>query len=225
MSRAAMLWTGGKDCSLALYEARRAGLDISCLITFAPANPQFLAHPPAFMRLQAEALGLPHEVITIREPFAASYERALAGLRTERDISVVITGDIAEVGGSPNWIRARSEPAGLNVLTPLWGRDRQGLLEEQLAHGFRIIFSCVDTRWLAADWVGRVLDEEAVDELREIHARNGIDLCGEEGEYHTLVTDGPTFRHAVVIPGHSIRTRQGRAYLEIHGLIPAEAAQ
>ena len=221
MQRAAMLWTGGKDCSLALYEARRDGYDVRCLVTFAPPEPKFLAHPPAFIKMQAQALTLPHHILSISEPFEKSYETALVKLRDEMGISTVITGDIAEVNGSPNWIRERSRPVGLQVHTPLWGRDRLALLQQQLAGGFKIIFSCVHTRWLAADWVGRELDDAAIAELRGVRERNGLDLCGEEGEYHTLVTDGPTFTHPIRIRSHSKRTREALAYLEIHELEPA----
>jgi len=110
MQSAAMLWTGGKDCSLALYEAGRDGYDVRCLVTFAPSNPNFLAHPPAFIKMQAQAMALPHYILPISEPFEKSYEAALCKLREKMGISTVITGDIAEVGGSPNWIRERSRP-------------------------------------------------------------------------------------------------------------------
>ena len=218
MQSAAMLWTGGKDCSLALYEAGRDGYDVRCLVTFAPSNPNFLAHPPAFIKMQAQALALPHHILPISEPFEKSYEAALCKLREEMGINTVITGDIAEVGGSPNWIRERSRPVGMNVHTPLWGRERLALLQQQLASGFKAIFSCVNTRWLAAGWVGRELDDAAIAELRGIRDRTGLDLCGEEGEYHTLVTDGPSFAHAIHICSHSKRTRDLLAYMEIHEL-------
>jgi len=213
-----MLWTGGKDCSLALHEARRDGYDVRCLVTFAPPEPKFLAHPPAFIKLQAEALALPHHLVSISEPFEKSYETALGRLRDELGIDTVITGDIAEVNGSPNWIRERSRPVGLQVYTPLWGRDRLTLLRQQLAGGFKIIFSCVNTRWLTQDWLGRELDDAAIAGLRGVREQTGLDLCGEEGEYHTLVTDGPTFKRPVRIRSHSKRTKDVLAYLEIHEL-------
>ena len=155
-----------------------------------------------------------------------AHERGLLGqqpdllckLREEMGINTVITGDIAEVGGSPNWIRERSRPVGMNVHTPLWGRERLALLQQQLASGFKAIFSCVNTRWLAAGWVGRELDGAAIADLRGIRDRTGLDLCGEEGEYHTLVTDGPSFAHAIHICSHSKRTRDLLAYMEIHEL-------
>ena len=165
MQNAAMLWTGGKDCSLALYEARRDGYGISCLVTFAPLNPNFLAHPPAFIKLQAQALALPQHILSINEPIEQSYESALCKLRDEMGVETVITGDIAEVNGSQNWIRERSRPVGMKVHTPLWGRDRLTLLRQQLASGFKISFSCVNTRWLTSSWVGRELDQSAIADL------------------------------------------------------------
>jgi len=216
MQTAAILWTGGKDCSLALLEARRDPYDVRCLVTFAPLNLKFLAHPPVFIKMQAQALALPHYILPITEPFEKSYETALCELRDKMGISTVITGDIAEVGGSPNWIRERSRPVGMNVHTPLWGRDRLALLEQQLANGFKVIFSCVNTRWLAAGWVGRELDDAAIADLRDVRDRTGLDICGEEGEYHTLVTDGPSFTRPIRIRSHSRRTRDLLAYMEIH---------
>jgi diphthine-ammonia ligase len=192
-ANAAVLWTGGKDSLLALHEA----------------------HPVSLMKLQAEALALPHFLWPVSAPFAESYEAGLRWLKDTLDIGTVITGDIAEVGGSPNWIRERSRPVGLNVLTPLWGRDRLALLEGLLAARFKVVFSCVKTRWLDAGWVGRELDHQAIAGLRSLRAQNGLDLCGEEGEYHTLVTDAPHFNQRVQLGACRVRCREELAYLEI----------
>jgi diphthine-ammonia ligase len=198
MSRnAAMLWTGGKDCSLALHEAAESGCHIRCLVTFAPPRPTFLAHPIAFMRIQSQALAIPHFMCPVRPPFADSYEAGLRYLRDELAIDTIITGDIAEVGGAPNWIRERNRQVGLNVLMPLWGRDRQSLLEQLIIGGFKVIFSCVRIPTLSPDWIGRALTTTAIDELGAIRKGTGLDLCGEEGEYHTLTLDGPRFERTI----------------------------
>ncbi len=218
MQNAAMLWTGGKDSALALHEAVLCDCRVRCLVTFAPTDPDFLAHPLAFIKLQAQALNLPHHVLSIQEPFAQGYETALAQLRDEMNIDAVITGDIAEVAESPNWIRERSRPVGLAVHTPLWGRDRLSLLRQLLDHGFCVRFSCVKTRWLDEDWVGRELDEPAIDDLQRVREKNSLDLCGEEGEYHTLVTDGPDFKRRIAIHSASRRQMDSLAHWEIHKL-------
>jgi len=216
MKTAAMLWTGGKDSALALFEARGSDYDVRCLVTFAPPKPDFLAHPLAFMKLQAEALGLPHHVLQVNEPFAADYETHLRTMRNEMGIDAVVTGDIAEVNGSPNWIRERSRPVGMEVHTPLWGRDRQTLLEELLNQRFTVRFSCVKKRWLSESWVGRTLNEPTIAELQTVRERTGLDLCGEEGEYHTLVTDGPQFSRAIEVQSYSVRATESLAFMEIH---------
>ncbi len=214
-ANAAVLWTGGKDSALALHEAPEHGFHVRCLLTFAPPNPDFLAHPIPVMKLQAEALGLPHHVWPVQDPVAESYEAGLRWLRTELDIHTVITGDIAEVAGAPNWIRERSRPVGINVHTPLWGRDRLTLLRQLQTARFKVIFSCVKTRWLPADWTGRELDATAIQELQTLRAQNGLDLCGEEGEYHTLVTHGPGFQARLNLGPTQIRHRESLAHLEI----------
>src|SRR5688500_18360768 len=98
---AGMLWTGGKDSMLALHEAREKGYDVKGLITCTPENPSFLAHPLEIMRLQSEALGLPHLAVVIREPYDEGYAQALRGLKEWKGIDTVITGDIATVNGLP----------------------------------------------------------------------------------------------------------------------------
>ena len=216
MQNAAMLWTGGKDSSMALYEAGQNGYRIRCLVTFAPPEPDFLAHPLGFIKMQAQALGLPHHVFPISAPFEQSYEASLRRLRDEMDIHCVVTGDIAEVDGNPNWIRERSRPVGMRVHTPLWERDRNVLLRQLLDRGFKTRFSCVNTRWLDESWVGRELDDAAIAELRIIREQTGLDLCGEEGEYHTMVTDGPPFTRGIDIRSYSKRIAGSLAYMEIH---------
>ena len=221
MRDAAMLWTGGKDSSMALYEAGRNNCRVRCLVTFAPPGARFLAHPLDFIELQAEALALPHHVLPISEPFAESYERALAEVRDRFGVDGVVTGDIAEVERMPNWIRERCRAVGMRVITPLWKRDRRALLEQLLSRGFRARISCVDVRWLPEDWVGRELDDAAVTELCALSRQTGMDPCGEAGEYHTLVVDGPQFARGIDIRSFSRRRTDSLAYMDIHELAPA----
>lgn len=222
MQDAAVLWTGGKDSALALYEAGRNGCRVRCLATFAPPQPDFKAHPLTVIRLQAQALGLPHHVLPVTAPFAAGYETALRKLRDEFGVGCAITGDIDEIDGKPNWIGERCRAVGMRVHLPLWGRERELLLEQLLERGFRTRISCVDMRRLDASWVGRELDGSSIAELRAVHARTGIDLCGEEGEYHTLIVDGPSFARLVEIRSRATRTVGPLAYMVIQDAVLAD---
>ncbi|HDZ8842503.1 hypothetical protein [Aeromonas dhakensis] len=213
MSRVIVLWSGGKDAMQALCHAREAGHQVVALATFAPPSPRFLAHPLSQVRRQAAALGLPHLLVTIEAPFDLGYERALTKLKDEWQLDGVVTGDIDSVGGAPNWIRERCRPLGLTVHTPLWQQPREALLADLLARGIVAHLSCVDTDVLTPEWVGRVLDKGALAELQQLAATRGFDACGEQGEYHTMVTDGPGFAAPLVLGRWQVARQEGLAYL------------
>lgn len=213
-----MLWTGGKDSALALLEATRSGCDVRCLATFAPPNPDFLAHPLPVIEAQAEALQLPHYVLDVREPFEKGYEAALNALRDGFGVDGVVTGDIAEIDRKPNWIAERARAIGMQAWSPLWKARRDELLRRFIAAGFRAVISCVDTRWLGQDWAGRFLDRQAIEELEHVRRHNGLDLCGENGEYHTMVVDGPMFASSISIAVRTRRTAGSLAYIDVDEL-------
>ena len=216
---ACVLWTGGKDSALALHRARAAGARVECLATFAPEHPAFLAHPIAIMRLQAEALGLPHVIVTVREPMEPSYRDGIAELCAARGLDTLVTGDIDLVAGHPNWIRRCCLGLPVEVHTPLWGADRDALLDELLAARFRVIFSLVKRPWLGADWAGRELTADSLAELRRLRDQRGFDLCGENGEYHTMVLDGPGFANAIDLAEWSVAERGEMSYVDIKRVV------
>lgn len=211
---AAVLWTGGKDCALAHYEAVLAGHRVTCLVTFAPESGEFLSHPLDFMGYQAEAMGLPHRVIPVVEPFRDSYVNAIRALGAEHGVDALITGDIAEVDGYPNWIRECSEGSGVQVLTPLWGADRLDLLHRLLDRKFRVVMSCVKSPWLTHEWLGREITAETMNELQALNRVNGVDPCGENGEFHTVVSDGPMFETPIDLVAGEIVEREGVVYCD-----------
>jgi diphthine-ammonia ligase len=195
---AAVLWTGGKDSALALH--RSSALGVTELVTFVPPDAHFRAHDLGLMAWQARAVGLPHRQIVVEAPYEAGYDRALASLR-ERGIERVVTGDIAEVGGQPNFISARAERVGLRVELPLWGVDRRAHLEQLVALGFDVLLTFVNEPWLDASWAGRHLSPTALLELAQLSRKNGLDLAGENGEYHSMVLAGPGWQHALRVEG------------------------
>lgn len=215
---ATVLWTGGKDSVMALHEAEQSGYHVRCLVTFIPPKPSFFAHPLAFIKLQAQALGLPHYVLVVDSPYEKNYEDGLRWLREEMRVNTVVTGDIEEVDKHPNWIRERSLTVGMEVYTPLWHRARQALLQQLLTNGYKARISCVKRPLLAESWVGRRMERPTITELVKLCARNGMDLCGERGEYHTLVTDGPRFAYEVSIGSYSRRSAGALTYMELRDL-------
>jgi uncharacterized protein (TIGR00290 family) len=198
---AAVLWTGGKDSALALYHA--ALLNVTELVTFVPPNAEFRAHNLRLMAAQARAIGLPHRQMLIEPPFETGYERAFCELRAS-GIERVVTGDIAELGGQPNFINAPAQRAGLELELPLWGVDRRAHLERIVALGFDVLLTYVNEPWLGPEWVGRHLDAQALAELSALSRENGLDVAGENGEYHSMVLGGPGWQHALGVQGRTI---------------------
>jgi len=215
---AAVLWTGGKDSCLALYEATRLGLDVRQLVTFVPSTPQFRAHPLPFMRLQADALGIPHRTIEVQQPYDSSYQAGIQMLRDRWGIGTLITGDLRPVSGHPNWISQCARSTGTEILMPLWAHDGAEVLTKFVKLGFRAIVSCIRTSCMTTDWVGMALDTEALGELSGLAVQKGFDVCGEQGEYHTLVVDGPLFQKRIRIEDYTTTTGEGIAYMEIQAV-------
>jgi diphthine-ammonia ligase len=212
--RAAVLWTGGKDSALALF--RSTHLRVTELVTFVPPAARFRAHDLNLMVLQARSVGLPHRQIVVEEPYESGYERALEGLRAD-GVECVVTGDIAEVDGQSNFIAARAERVGMRVELPLWGVDRAEHLREIVASGFDVVLTLVKGPWLDETWVGRHLDVRALLELATLNRERGLDLAGENGEYHSMVLGGPGWKRHLAITGFT-RSAGCQHYLEITGV-------
>ena len=213
--KGAILWTGGKDSALALYIAEQLGIEIINLCTFAPKDAKFCSHPLKFMSMQAEALGIPHYILNIEEPYDKSYEDHLTYLRETTDISIIITGDISEIGDYPNWINERCKSINCELFLPLWYSNRLKLLETLLKIKFEIIFSYVKEPWFTKHWVGKKLNRQTINELISLKNKKNLDLCGEQGEYHTLVLDSPNFKKKIEISDYSVTSADSAHYLNL----------
>lgn len=216
--KSAVLWTGGKDSALALYEARKAGYLIERLVTFAPPNPEFLAHPISVMRMQAQAMGFPHEVVEISSDARAGYRNAFTRLRQQNGIAALITGDIDLVEGMPNFVRECCQGMDMEVLMPLWQRNRSELMRQLVELNFEVIFTLVKQPWFTTDWLGRRIGVESLLALEDLHRVNGVDVCGENGEYHTMVLDGPIFRERLTLELGAPKQTGQMAHLSIKAI-------
>jgi diphthamide synthase (EF-2-diphthine--ammonia ligase) len=201
----ALSFSGGKDCVLALHRCRAARLRVACLVTFVPAEaPRFLAHPLPVIAAQAAALGLPWRRCPLRGlDYAQSYRGAIAALAADFGVSALVTGDLADV--CDNFLPRAAAGTGVRVVRPLFGACRRGVLAELLGAGFCVIVSCADLRAcsaaLAERLVGAHLGADALQggALADALAAEGVDACGEHGEFHTWVLSGPGFAHAVAL--------------------------
>ncbi|MNS43971.1 ATP-binding region [compost metagenome] len=151
----------------------------------------------------------------INEPFKEGYEAAIQNLKNDLGIELLISGDIDEVNNFPSWIKERSEAVGMEVYTPLWQIDRMELINRIPNEDFRVIFSLVRKPWFTSSWVGDRINPSKIDQLSMFRELKGIDICGEQGEYHTLVLDGPIFNKTMVIQESHIEAKSDFYYLQI----------
>lgn len=194
-------WSGGKDSAMALHALRQdAGHEVVSLVTTVSERyDRVCIHGVrrALLERQAAALGLPlHPVWLSPEATEGEYEHrigeALAGFRS-RGIRRVAFGDIFLRDLRERRERHLAE-LGLTALFPIWMRDTRELVGSFLRDGFRAILSCVDTRALPEAFAGREIDGRFLDDLPR-----AVDPCGENGEYHSFVFDGPGFATPVPV--------------------------
>lgn len=214
--KAIVSWSGGKDGMLALLEAR-GDYDIVGLLTTVTEEYDRVSMHGVRTRLleqQAEALDLPLEKVLIpptcvNADYEARMGAALARYRAA-GVSAVLCGDLF-LEDIRRYREEKLFAGGLTGVFPLWGRDTGELARRLLALGFRAVLCCVDTRALTADFAGRLFDEALLADLPP-----GVDPCGENGEFHTFVFDGPGFRRPVrCTPGERV-LRDGRfAYCDL----------
>ncbi len=198
--RLAGLLSGGKDSVYAARLTQLEGHELAYLVSLRSKNPDsYMFHTVNIdlARLQAEAWGIEYrETITEGEK-----EKELSDLKnalSELDTDGVITGAIAS-----NYQRERVDKVcdelGLTHLSPLWGRNREELLQEMLESGMKIIFSAVAAHGLDQSWLGQPIDHTIATKLKQLSDKYGVDMCGEGGEYESLVLDAPWFNKRIEI--------------------------
>lgn len=187
-------WSGGKDSMLALLRERAAGHRIDALLAmFDESGERSRSHgiAPALMHAQAQALGIP---LVICRAGWADYEAVFVARLHEfarQGVARVVFGDI-DLQAHRDWEEGACARAGMRAVLPLWHEPRRALVDEVLRLGIRARVVCVDARWLGARWCGREFDSAFLAELPP-----EVDSCGENGEFHTFVFDGPGFAHPV----------------------------
>lgn len=190
-------FSGGKDSTLALYKAMQAGEAAGLIVMLEEEGKRSRSHgmPPELIRAQAEAIGLP---VLAGAASWTDYESVFMGLLAEaksRGAEVLVTGDL-DVPEHGCWHDRVTKNAGLGLGMPLWGMDHLKAVQEFINLGFVTILVTVNlSKGMKEEDLGRVLTHEFVDEL----LARGIDPCGEGGEFHTTVIDGPIFKQPIPV--------------------------
>lgn len=187
--RFAALWSGGKDCALAVARAREQGIDVTAFVSVVDAATErvrFHGTRAAVLAEQAAAAGA--ELRLVRASWSgmeAALAAEFAALR-RAGIEGVVMGNV-HLADVRAWYEERTTAAGLVHVEPVWGLDPAALVTEYVARGGRALVTCVDTARLDGAWLGRELTGPVP----------GVDAAGELGEYHTLAIAGPPFARPV----------------------------
>lgn len=209
----ALSFSGGKDSMLALDRAVRSGLRVAYLVTMydeASQRVRFHGVPISLIQTQADALGIPLLRYSTRpETFESAFLQSLTDLH-QRNASGIIFGNI-HLADVRAWYEERTTAAGLEHVEPLWGDTPAALVRECIARGYVATLTSIELARAKAGWLGATLTEQLVQDFE----REGIDPCGERGEYHTFVSNGPLLAHPVSIHLGEVVTMPGYQLIDI----------
>lgn len=187
-------WSGGKESAMAFYRAQRTGVRITCLINMLSEDGKHSrSHglEPELLKRQALAIKVPIlQQKTTWEDYEENFQKAILKLK-EKSIIAGVFGDI-NLQEHRDWIERICKENEIEPILPLWGENRKDLLLEFIEAGFKAIVVTVNSEFLNGGWLGRRIDEKFISDLEKM---SNIDLCGERGEYHTFVYDGPIFQN------------------------------
>jgi uncharacterized protein (TIGR00290 family) len=212
-----MSWSSGKDSALALHHALSDGeVEVTGLLTTVNAEFDRVAMHGvrrALLERQAETLGLPLHVVELPWPCSNEIYEQLMGKAVT---AAVTAGAEAMVFGDLFLVDVRAyrermlEGTGLRPLFPLWRRPTPELARELIASGVRAVVTCVDRAQAPSELAGRWYDDELLAELP-----TAVDLCGENGEFHTVVVDGPDFSAPIAVTVGEIVERDGFVFADV----------
>jgi uncharacterized protein (TIGR00290 family) len=201
MNNAYMNWSGGKDSSLCLYHVMQGKrYRVDCLLTSVnAAHNRVSMHGVRRELLEAQALsvGLPLHTIELPEqPGMQEYENAMmdkVGYLKNKGCTHSIFGDIF-LEDLKLYREQKLQQLDITCVFPLWKIPTTRLMQEFIQLGFKAIIVCVNEKYLDKSFCGRLIDESFVRDLP-----SNVDVCGENGEFHSYVFDGPIFKHPVPV--------------------------
>ena len=200
-------WSGGKDGCFAVYRALKQGYKISRLVNFISQEYQrvsFHGTEKRLVQLQGEAIGIPvFQKETTFGNYTEDFKDAVRSLLT-KDVKGMVFGDIYN-DQHLAWVEGVCNDLGIEAVEPLWGKSTDDVIDQFLDAGFKAVIVGAKAELIGEEWLGRQVDGEFIDYLKS----KAIDPCGESGEYHTLVVDGPLFKRKIEITESRTIKRDG----------------
>ena len=208
-------WSGGKDSCFACYKAIQEGYDVSQLLIMMsdPSKSNFHMISSELLDAQSQAIGIPIvKWTTALDTYEQEFKKALLQMKT-KGMEGLLTGDVYDVAlHEEGWLDRICKEVDLKPVKPLWHRDTQKILNEFINEGFKATVVRVKTDVLGVEWLGRQVNKKFFNDLLKLGT---VDPCGERGEFHTFVTDGPLFKKRIEILESEKTTLNGYGRLEI----------
>ena len=212
-----MSWSSGKDSAWALYTLQQ-NPDYEVVGLFCTVNKEYdrvAMHGVRveLLRQQASSIGLPLTLIEIPSPCTnAEYEAIMGGFveQVKKDnIACFAFGDLF-LEDIRHYREANLKGTGITPVFPIWGMPTEALSREMVQGGLKAVITCVDPKQASADYAGALFDGKLLDALPD-----SIDPCGERGEFHSFVYDGPMFKEPVAITLGEVVTRDGFVFADV----------
>ena len=208
----------GKDSTLALYRMIKEGNEPVALLTTVNkkvSRSWFHGIPRELLDEVSKSLNIPiHLVECEGEEYKEAFKKALIKVKNELGAEACVFGDI-DLEAHRVWCTERCEEAGIEAIFPLWLENREKLTFEFIDTGFKTVIKNVRLDVLSTNFLGKQLTREVVKDIVE----SGSDACGENGEYHTFVFDGPIFKFPIRFKENGIITNETHGFLDINGVI------
>jgi len=215
--KVAVLFSGGKDSVFATYIAKQWGWNISHLVTMFPEKQDSWMFHSVNIHLTkklAEAIDIP----LIRKQTKGKKEEELEDLKeilNNLDIDGVINGAIAS-----EYQRTRIEKIchelGIKSFTPIWHKNQELILKDQISAGFKIIIVGVFAHGFDETWLGKIIDMKTIDELTQLRKKYAINTAGEGGEFETLTLNGPIFKKRLILDETSKEWKRDSGVLKVN---------
>jgi uncharacterized protein (TIGR00290 family) len=190
-------WSGGKESSLSCFRVmQNQNLKVEYLLNMITEDGKHSrSHGLSvnLLKLQAEAMEIPIVQRKVTwEGYEEEFKKALLSFKA-RGIQAGVFGDI-DLKVHRDWVERVCKEVGIQSILPLWKEKREELLNEFIQAGFKAIVVSANTDFLGREWLEKEINKRFIEELR---IKGDIDFCGERGEYHTFVYDGPIFKKPV----------------------------
>ena len=212
-----MSWSSGKDSAWALYKLQRnPEIDLAglfCTVNKAFNRAAMHAVRVELLQQQAESIGLPLEIIEIPYPCSNDAYEEIMTLFVEKakknNIEHFAFGDLF-LEDVRNYREEKLKGTGITPIFPIWGIPTDKLSREMISSGLRAVITCIDPKQIPNDFVGKEYNESFLNDIPE-----GVDPCGENGEFHSFVFYGPMFKEQIEISFGDVVHRDGFVFMDI----------